>query len=279
MNIMEAKMTTPAKRVSIIVVTYNHAKNIAKCLDSLIEQDTGTPYEIIVADDASTDGTSQILRDYAERHPDLIIPIIQDKNLGPGPNFQSALELAKSEYIAYCDGDDYWCHRKKLDTAIKTLDNNPDCTVFVHNTNMHDISSGSTTPIVTNNWTGVLKDKKFSLAQSQYTHISARVFRNTSFPNLGDTFMYHFLLTKGKGYYHDEIMSVYNYDKTGVWSRLSKEQQKNENYKLFQLLNDTFDYKYDAYYTGLMPRSLKLYKLLLGKKRGWNKFIKQHASS
>lgn len=272
-------MAKSAKRVSIIVVTYNHAKNIAKCLDSLIEQKTSFPYEILVADDASTDGTSEILREYAQRFPDIIIPIIQERNIGPGPNFESALRRAKSEYIAYCDGDDYWCNPEKLEIAVNTLDKNQNCTVFVHNTSMHDIATGAVTSIVNEDWKASLQNNKFSLAGSQYTHISARVFRNTVFPNLGDTFMYHYLLSRGDGYYHDEIMSVYNYDRTGAWSKLTAAQQTSVNYKLFQLLNQTFDFKYDDYYTALMPKSLKFYKLLLGKKMGWNKFIKQHTSS
>lgn len=272
-------MAPSAKRVSIIVVTYNHANNIAKCLDSLIEQKTRFPYEILVADDASTDGTSDILKKYAQRYPDIIIPIIQERNIGPGPNFESALRCAKSEYLAYCDGDDYWCHPEKLEIAINTLDQHPDCTLFVHNTNMHDLATGAVTSIVDEQWKEALINNKFSLTESRYTHISARVFRNTEFPNLGDTFMYHYLLSRGNGYYHDKIMSVYNYDRTGAWSKLTPTQQTSANYRLFQLLNHTFDYKYDKYYTALMPKPLKYYKLLLGKKMGWNKFIKRHAAS
>lgn len=263
--------------VSVIVVTYNHVKNIAKCLDSIIEQETDIPYEVIVADDASNDGTTDIVKSYAERYPAIIVPIIQKENIGPGFNFQCALDRAQSKYIAYCDGDDYWCHSKKLEIATKTLDQNPDCTIFVHNTDMHDVRTGKKSPMVNNEWAHLMQNSKFPLTKNQYTHISARVFRNMKFPNNGDTFMYHYLLSQGNGYYHNAVMSVYNYDGSGIWSKLSARQQKRENYKILHELNSTLEYKYDTYYTHLMPKSLMVYKIIWGAEKGWEKFINHHA--
>lgn len=262
--------------VNIIVVTYNHAAHIEECLKSLLAQETTIPFNIIIADDASTDGTSEIVRDYASKYPDVIIPIIQESNIGPGPNFSSALDIANAEYIAYCDGDDYWCHPKKIQIAIDALNQNPDCTIFVHNTRMID---STRTPeksslIVKEGWKKNLTGNKFTLKKNQYTHISGRVYRNTQFPNLGDTFMYHYLLSRGDGYYHDEVMSVYRYNGNGAWSKLSQSRQNMENYKILYNLNKVLNFQYDDYYTSLIPSiRLRAYKYLFGQKAGWDRFI------
>ena len=101
---MQGIKITP--RVSICVVTYNQEKYIRQCLQSILDQKTDFDFEIIVGDDCSTDGTKQIVLDFADRYPDIVIPIFHIKNIGPTKNFVATHLRAQGEFVAHLDGDD-----------------------------------------------------------------------------------------------------------------------------------------------------------------------------
>lgn len=133
-GIVETLPTNPAKsppKVSVCVITFNHARYLATCLQSILDQQTEFPFEVIVGDDCSTDGTQDILRDFAARYPDIIVPIFQPVNTGGGPNFMDVHAAARGKYIAHIDGDDY-ALPNKLQKQADHLDNNPDCNVCWH---------------------------------------------------------------------------------------------------------------------------------------------------
>lgn len=116
--------------VSISCITYNHAPFIADCLDSMLMQECNFDFEILIHDDASTDGTSEIIRKYASKYPEIIKPIIQSQNrygIGEyGLNTRYNFPRAKGKYIAMCDGDDYWTDKLKLQQQFDFLESNPD---------------------------------------------------------------------------------------------------------------------------------------------------------
>lgn len=118
-------------KVSVTVMTYNQKDYIGQCLESLVTQECDFKYEIIVGDDASTDGTSDIVREYANKYPDIIVPLIHEKNLGPSGNFFAIVELAKGDYIAHMDGDDY-ALPGKLQAQADFIDKTPDCNICFH---------------------------------------------------------------------------------------------------------------------------------------------------
>ncbi|MDK2678968.1 glycosyltransferase family 2 protein [Vibrio vulnificus] len=118
-------------KVSICVVTYNQAKYIKKCIDSMINQDATFKYEILVADDASTDGTQDILREYQSKYPELIKIILNESNLGTVNNIKKLYQSAQGEYIAHIDGDDF-AFPSKISAQARALDENSDCTMCVH---------------------------------------------------------------------------------------------------------------------------------------------------
>lgn len=118
-------------KVSVTLMTYNQKDYIGLCLESLVTQECDFEFEIIVGDDASTDGTSDIVREYANRYPDIVIPLIHEKNLGPSGNFFSIVELAKGDYIAHMDGDDY-ALPGKLQSQADFMDKTPDCNICFH---------------------------------------------------------------------------------------------------------------------------------------------------
>ncbi|MGI9237273.1 MAG: glycosyltransferase family 2 protein [Woeseiaceae bacterium] len=122
------KAHSPVK-ASVCCITYNHENFIHAAIDSFLAQETDFPFEIVVHDDASTDGTADILRDYAAKYPGLIRTIIQSENQyskGGLISLRLVFPKAKGEYIAICEGDDYWTDSSKLQQQVAFLENNPD---------------------------------------------------------------------------------------------------------------------------------------------------------
>jgi len=117
--------------LSVVVLSYNFRGYLKECLDSVLAQKTDVPFEIIVADDASTDGSNALIRGYQECHPEKIRPLIQSINIGPKLNIAAALHSAKGEYIAYVDGDDLMSEYK-LAKQVAFLEANPGCALVAH---------------------------------------------------------------------------------------------------------------------------------------------------
>lgn len=116
--------------VSISCITYNHEPYIAQTLDGFLMQKTSFPFEILIHDDASTDRTADIIREYEKKFPNLIKPIYQKENqYSKGFTSVSAtwnFPRAKGKYIALCEGDDYWIDENKLQMQVDFLENNPE---------------------------------------------------------------------------------------------------------------------------------------------------------
>lgn len=134
-------MTDPV--VSIICLTYNHEDYLAQCLDALLAQETRYPFEIIIHDDASTDGTPAIAEEYIKAHPGIIRGILQHENQlsqGQYPLYL-ACDIAKGTYIACCDGDDFWLDSRKLEIQVAHLEEHPSCTFCFTNAQFYDDSA------------------------------------------------------------------------------------------------------------------------------------------
>lgn len=115
-------------RISICCITYNHRDYIVDCIEGFLEQETDFRVEIVIHDDASTDGTAEIVRDYATRYPTIIRPILQTENQyskGVNPYYAYVFQKARGEYLALCDGDDYWSDPQKLAHQVAVLDVEP----------------------------------------------------------------------------------------------------------------------------------------------------------
>lgn len=116
--------------VTIRCMTYNHEPYIRQCLEGFIKQKTDFNYIAIVHDDASTDNTATIIREFAKRYPDIIKPIYEERNLFQNGKWNQLRQIiddkTKSKYIAFCEGDDYWTDPLKLQKQVDFLEANPD---------------------------------------------------------------------------------------------------------------------------------------------------------
>lgn len=130
--------------VTIQCATYNHANFIRDCLDGFVSQKTDFKFQILIHDDASTDGTADIIREYVERYPDLFVPIFQKENrYRRGLRLKDILlPLYKGRYVAICEGDDYWTDPLKLQKQVDFLEAHPDYTMVCNRTEMLSVRRG-----------------------------------------------------------------------------------------------------------------------------------------
>ena len=114
------------KKVSVVIATYNQERFLTHTLESVLQQKVDFDYEVLVGDDCSSDNTYEIVNKYAELYPDRIVPVIRERNLGMTRNVIDLTMMAKGEYIAFIEGDDYWIDNEKLKKQVNFLDSHPD---------------------------------------------------------------------------------------------------------------------------------------------------------
>jgi len=229
--------------VSISCITYNHEPYIRECLEGFLMQKCNFGFEVLIHDDASTDGTADIIREYQEKYPEIIKPILQSENQWSkgvrmiGTTFN--VPRAQGKYIALCEGDDYWTDPLKLQKQVDFLEANPEYNL---------ICGGFISKVTTTGEEKIeLKDveksednteKGFDITLERFfsqwiTKTLTLMFRKSAY-NFDDTKKYKFsrdvhlnyeLLKSGKGYYMKEIFGVYRIHSGGVFSEKSEREK------------------------------------------------------
>ena len=122
--------------VSICCITYNQEPYIRDALDGFLGQKTSFPYEVLIHDDASTDGTAEIIREYAKAYPRRIRPILQTENQYAKGLYNVSgtynFPRARGRYIAMCEGDDCWTDPHKLQRHVDFMERHPECSLVFH---------------------------------------------------------------------------------------------------------------------------------------------------
>lgn len=127
---------------SIVVITYNQEESLPVTLDSLLSQKTSFPFEIVVGDDCSKDGTRTVIADYAERFPDIVRPIYNERNLGILGNYASTLSQCRGKYRSACAGDDFWSDPEKLQLQVDIMEKNPEIGLVYTDVYMDSVATG-----------------------------------------------------------------------------------------------------------------------------------------
>lgn len=221
-------------KVSICCWTYNHENFIRDALDGFFMQKTDFPFEVIIHDDASTDKTADIIREYEAKYPDIIRPVYQSENQYGKSQFVEnfVFPLIRGEYVAICEGDDYWTDENKLQKQVDFLDANPDFSVCFHS-------------IKVTHEDGLTPDHYFPAAKARFDRDVLTVYNllcwnfiqtnsvmyrwrfneNLTPLDLGAVgvmpldWYWHLLHSQvGKIKYIDEVMGVYRRHENGIWS-------------------------------------------------------------
>ena len=258
--------------LTALIVTYNHKNHISKAIESVLAQKTNFDFQIWILDDCSTDGTSDIAREYANKYPEKIIHILREHNLGGIQNAYQAISKIDTKYYSTLEGDDYWCDENKLQIQVDILENNPDCSFCAHNTlkkyptNENHIQHNQQY-LKSKIKTGKYKFPKNVKRDYIEPHYSSRVYR-TSCLNLDkiknplivcyDTAVTFWFLQFGNLYYTDKIMSVYNYTYQGVYSGLSVQMQKHMGAGVIVQINEAFDFKYNNMFLDFFKKKIPM---------------------
>lgn len=239
--------------VSVALVTYNHAKSIEKALESVLVQETPFPFEIVISDDYSTDGTRKIICQYQERLPEQIRLILADRNLWqaiPGLATSPTCNLAvlsacRGKYIALLEGDDYWIHPQKLALQTALLEANPTsslCFTAANETRRADNGSYGQAcerrPRVEKPFYG---PEDAVLIPWQISHTSTFLLRNNyvRYPSWicgvlnADTAIVALYLRKSTAVFLDEVTSVHNVTLKGIYSSMAPIRMCAESLETF----------------------------------------------
>lgn len=235
-------MATIKPKVSVLICTCNHVEYIEKCLDSILEQECDFKFEIILGEDGSNDGTQEICKEYAKRFPDVIQLKIRDQEKkvylygrATGKyNLLKILQEGTGEYFAFCDGDDYWTDKKKLQKQVDFMDNSPEysfCATNIMVVKGEEIVSYERLQIALLKNSGQAIDIEKANFFSPYLvktntilfrrkHLDFQLLKER-YTEVNDTFIYYVLLSKGKGIIQPWITSNYRIHPGGRWSSIS----------------------------------------------------------
>lgn len=169
--------------VSVALRSYNQKDFLKESIDSILEQ-TYSNYEIIIADDASTDGSVELIKKYAEDFPNIIKPILNKNNKGHTKNLNIALFACKGKYIAIFDGDDIM-FPDKLKLQVEFMEQKPECTVCYHNTDFFDNNTGKTLYLRNNKNNSHTGDVKTMIKYGMFNTNIANLIRRKKIPKHG----------------------------------------------------------------------------------------------
>ncbi len=206
-------MKTPL--VSIALRSFNQKDFLKESLDSVLAQSYQN-IEIIVADDASTDGSQSLITDYQEQYPGKIFPILNENNLGHTKNLNKALFACKGKYVSIFDGDDIM-HPQKIEKQVEFMEQNPNCTICYHNTEFFDNKTAETLYIKNHKNNSYQGGVKTMIKYGMFTTNISNLIRKEKIPAQGADerisiasdwiFYVETLMNGGKICYLDEVLA------------------------------------------------------------------------
>lgn len=238
--------------VSILCITYNQVEYVKDMLDGFLSQETDFGFEVLVHDDASTDGTVDVIKEYENKYDNVHLYSEEVNRFSEGINYINELLLpnALGKYIAICEGDDYWCSNEKLAKQVGYMEGHPGCSLC---TTRAFVRSGDSE--VSLGYMGLgPKDRVLSpldLAREWHLPTASFLFRksdaqeyarNWTFKTpVGDFPRAFYLATKGHVSYLAEPMTVYRYGVSGSWTKTNEADERrliSEGLKWLKMLDD-----------------------------------------
>ena len=246
-------------KVSVLIITYNQKNFIRQAIDSVLAQKTSFPIEILVGDDFSTDGTRDIIQAYERQYPGLVIGVLHPHNMGKngGINFLETLRLAKGEYYALIDGDDYLTDPLKIQKQADLLDAHPDYSMTFHNA-LITYEDGSPSHILNGPDMKPFYTVEDLIGEDEiwFMATSSTMYRNSisEYPawfrdsSSGDIPRLILKAKLGKIGYIPDLMSVYRKNRAGAsfHDNYRDETFLRNRMRMYQDINQELDYKYNS---------------------------------
>lgn len=230
--------------VSICCLTYNHILYIRQCLDGFMMQKVNFPIEILIYDDASTDGTQGIIREYETKYPNIVKPIYQKENQyskGVRVGFVYNYSRAKGKYIALCEGDDYWTDPYKLQKQVDFLESHIDYVMCSHKwndfiENKKKVDCGMPLEVDSS---GKIYDLDSLVHGEWYFQPLTVLFRRCAvdfkkynlYKNSKDITLFYVLLKNGKGFCFHDVMATYRIHSGGIWSGAGLNRRRKQDFE------------------------------------------------
>jgi hypothetical protein len=241
-------------KVTVLLTTYNHERFVEQALRSVLDQVTTFPFEVVVIEDCSTDGTRELVRAYAARHPEVVRLALTRTNENSNRMFAEQWATRGSEYVAMLDGDDYWTSPDKLERQVALLSSRPECSFCFHDALMVSESPRGPQP---RRFVG--DDARSDLAEVIWTRCvipgSSPVLRRGLLPRLpvwwvsgtdagnsphGDWALFLLFAELGAIAYIDEVLGVYRVHAGGLWSSRRPEEQRQDIIDVLESLLEVF---------------------------------------
>lgn len=225
--------------ISVACLAYNQEDYIRETLEGFLAQQTSFSFEVVVHDDASSDATPAIIAEYVQKYPAIFRAIIQRENqYSKGIDIfqRHILPECRGKYIAWCEGDDYWCDPQKLERQAAYLEAHPDCPACAHNTWLFDCRNGERRIMSKMDVSDMIPIELLLSAGDSY-HTSSLVSRKSIYESapdyskethgVGDYPERVYLALNGGVFFLNTPMSVYRYRAKGSWSESNhKNRQK-----------------------------------------------------
>jgi glycosyltransferase involved in cell wall biosynthesis len=238
-------------KVSVLMLAYNHEKYIAQAIDSVLMQKTDFPYELIVGEDCSPDGTREIVREYSRKYPEIVHAHLRERNIGARENSRGIFWASRGKYLALLEGDDYWTSPKKLQLQADLLDAHPETSLCAHPCvwNYEDGSQPDTVvPELPGGFYGIenlLRGDRLSTCSVMFRRviedIGPECYNHLA---MGDLPLFVELARRGNICLLKETMGVYRIQAGGFWSGMATIRREKECLALYQALYDNLDAKY-----------------------------------
>lgn len=228
--------------VTICCLVYNHEPFLRQCLDGFVMQKTNFRFEAIVHDDASTDGSAAIIREYAEKYPEIIKPIFEKENLyskRDGSLRRVMYANTHGKYVAICEGDDYWTDPYKLQKQVDFLESHPDYVMCSHRWREYMQTEDAFSEIAEFPESGVEYDLNTLVHGKWFFQPLTVVYRRDAldldrftYKYAIDVVLFYELLKQGKGYCLPDVMAVYRIHSGGVWSKIALDRQRKMEFDI-----------------------------------------------
>ena len=215
--------------VSVAMVTYNHERFITQAIESVLAQRTSFPIELVVGDDASSDGTARHIEALQARAPDVVRPIIRPANIGMNRNVEGVLAECRGEFVAFLEGDDYWTAFDKLQTQVDILRARDNIVGVFHPVAVVDAfgrHTGETYPVemktetTTRDWLANNLGPTASIVLRRSALV--RLPDSVETLKMRDWPMWVFASLHGRWRFIPNVMAAYRLHEGGAWSNLSK---------------------------------------------------------